>query len=599
MQLSEGLIVAEHYKLLKQLGQGSFGDVWLAHNLLADIDVAIKFYGTFDQKGLEEFRNEFKIAYKLHHPNLLNINHFDVYENCPYLVMPYCENGSVSRQIGQMPESEIWKFILDVSGGLAFLHSQQPPVVHQDIKPDNILITSDGRYVISDFGISRSFRTMMSRTNNNVSSSGTIAYMGPERFSEKPMVVLASDIWAFGMTLYEVMNGDVLWEGMGGCVQLNGARIPAISGKFSPELTRLVTSCLAAETWNRPTAAQIHEYAAAFIKKQTLPPLTVVQEPSKPTPVEPEPVAAPRPVITPQPSPTPYRASNYSHHSDARPSVPQQSSLSLKSPTVKRGLLIAAGIIAAILLITGGVKLFATFSEEDDFYSCRTKQDYERFIKEHPSSSFVETARQRIATLTPSSDAPTEAPSQQQPSPNNQQTTNTHHPSPNTPLEHRSLATEGTQETPSPNTQTPSDIIDFEESDNKTQPASKQTKTPAANQQTDDDRAFYRCVSKEDYHAYLTNYPNGKHRQAAEARLTDLLNATNANQLNLNKTTPERQDINNTNPNPRTPMSQPGMYRRGGPGPGAGRGPGSGPSRTPGQGPSRGPNRGTGSRHFR
>ena len=79
MQLSEGLIVAEHYKLLKQLGQGSFGDVWLAHNLLADIDVAIKFYGTFDQKGLEEFRNEFKIAYKLHHPNLLNINHFDVF----------------------------------------------------------------------------------------------------------------------------------------------------------------------------------------------------------------------------------------------------------------------------------------------------------------------------------------------------------------------------------------------------------------------------------------------------------------------------------------------------------------------------------------
>ena len=107
------------------------------------------------------------------------------------------------------------------------------------------------------------------------------------------------------------------------------------------------------------------------------------------------------------------------------------------------------------------------------------------------------------------------------------------------------------------------------------------------------------CGSKEDYHAYLTNYPNGKHRQAAEARLTDLLNATNANQLNLNKTTPERQDINNTNPNPRTPMSQPGMYRRGGPGPGAGRGPGSGPSRGPGQGPSRGPNRGTGSRHFR
>ena len=570
MQLSEGLIVAEHYKLLKQLGQGSFGDVWLAHNLLADIDVAIKFYGTFDQKGLEEFRNEFKIAYKLHHPNLLNINHFDVFENCPYLVMPYCENGSVSRQVGQMPESEIWKFILDVSGGLAFLHSQQPPVVHQDIKPDNILITSDGRYVISDFGISRSFRTKMSRTNN-VSSSGTIAYMGPERFSEKPMVVLASDIWAFGMTLYEVMNGDVLWEGMGGCVQLNGARIPAISGKFSPELTHLVTSCLAAETWNRPTAVQIHEYATAYLQKRTIPPLPIQEVP------KPEPVIATQPVITPQPSPTPYRDIHHSHHSDARPSAPQHNHLSqsngedspfsfldfLKSPTFKRGLLIAAALIVAILLITGSAKLFSSFGEEDDFYSCRTKEDYESFIKEHPSSSFVATARQRIATLTPSPNTPSETPSQQESlqQQTSQQPVITSAPEKKEIKQTNNLA---------------SDIINFEESDNKAQLTSKQTRGIVTNQQTDD-RAFYRCVSKEDYHAYLTNYPNGRHRQAAEARLTDLLNATNANQVNLNKTTPERQNIDRTNTTPRRPTAQPSMYRRGGPGPGAGRGPGSGP----------------------
>lgn len=519
MQLSKGLIVAEHYKLLKQLGQGSFGDVWLAHNLLADIDVAIKFYGTFDQKGLEEFRNEFKIAYKLHHPNLLNINHFDIFENCPYLVMPYCENGSVSRQIGQMPESEIWKFILDVSGGLAFLHNQKPPVVHQDIKPDNILITSDGRYVISDFGISRSFRTKMSRTNN-VSSSGTIAYMGPERFSEKPMVVLASDIWAFGMTLYEVMIGDVLWEGMGGCVQLNGARIPAISVKFSPELTRLVTSCLAAETWNRPTAAQIHEFAMAFLQKRTIPPLPV-QEPPKP-----KPVAVPQPAIPSQPSPTPYQASHHSNHSDVRRSTPQPKHTSfhldeqdslfpfpdfLKSPTVKRVLLIAAALIVAILVITGGSKIISSISDEEDFLSCRTLQDYERFINDHPSSSFVEKARQRIATLTPSTESSTqEVPQQQE-------------------AQKTSLTSVPEKKEMKQTNNHPTDIINFEESEDKPQPINKQVKAPVTNQQTDDDQTFYRCSSKEDYHDYLTKYPNGKHRQAAEARLTDLLNESNGN----------------------------------------------------------------------
>ena len=346
MTFKEGNIIAEHYELKRQLGQGSFGDVWLAHNLLADIDVAIKFYGTLDQKGIEDFRNEFKIAYRLHHPNLLNISHFDVFENCPYLVMPFCENGSVSHRIGQMPESEVWKFILDVSCGLSFLHNQKPPIVHQDIKPDNILITSDGRYVISDFGISRSFRTQMSRTNNKVNSSGTLAYMGPERFSEQPLVVLASDIWAFGMTLYETITGDVLWEGMGGCVQLNGARIPAISG-ITPELARLVSACLAAETWNRPTAQQIHDYAAAHIQHKQLPPLTypASEETADSAPVQSlQPVApvsptAPIPVVRNEKKPK------------------SNSSFSTDNPPTKR-LLMAAAALLGVIVIGAGIIFF-------------------------------------------------------------------------------------------------------------------------------------------------------------------------------------------------------------------------------------------------
>ena len=526
MLLGEGYIVAEHYKLLRQLGHGSFGDVWLAHNLLADIDVAIKFYGVLNEKGLEDFRNEFRIAYKLHHPNLLNINHFDVYENCPYLVMPYCENGSVSRQVGKMPESEIWKFILDVSGGLAFLHSQTPPIVHQDIKPDNILITSDGRYVISDFGISRSFRTQMSRTNNNVSSSGTIAYMGPERFSEKPIVVLASDIWAFGMTLYELMTGDVLWEGMGGCVQLNGARLPIIGGNFSSELNQLVTACLAAETWNRPTASQIYEYASAYLQKQKMPVLKIQVLPQ--TNQNPSPSSNNSHVYTKQEhlstgvynynvsQVTPSHRSSGINEENKDSIAARLQSLFNNHQNLKRGLLMVAAITATIVLISGAISFFSSIKEEQSFVSCKTKQDYEKFIKDYPSSSYIETARKRLATMTPIMES-----------------------SPD-PVVTKQEATKEDVKSLQRKTEEKSSVIHLTEkpkanvSPVKEPQAAPKTSTTVDDKTKDDDRAFYRCTTAKDYHAYLTNFPNGRHRKTAEEQLTILLNQTNGNEVEFN-----------------------------------------------------------------
>ena len=120
MQLKNGDIFAEHYQLKKLLGVGSFGEVWLARNILADVDVAIKLYGLLDDNGIKDFREEFKLAYKLHHPNLLHLNHFDVFGQCPFLVMPYCPKGSSASLKGKMSEKQIWRFIRDVSCGLMF-----------------------------------------------------------------------------------------------------------------------------------------------------------------------------------------------------------------------------------------------------------------------------------------------------------------------------------------------------------------------------------------------------------------------------------------------------------------------------------------------
>ncbi len=498
MELAEGKILAEHYQLVKQLGRGSFGEVWLAHNLLADIDVAIKFYGAFDMKGLDEFRSEFKLAYQLHHPNLLNISHFDVCDNCPFLVMPYCANGSVSKQTGKMSEPDIWKFASDVSAGLAFLHSQHPPIIHQDIKPDNILITADGRYVISDFGISRNLRTKMS-TTSNIGSSGTIAYMGPERFSESPVIVLASDVWALGMTLYELMSGDVMWEGMGGCVQLNGARIPTIDQRFSPQLSRLVTACLAPQTWDRPTAEQIHAYAEAYLHQQPLPPLTPQ---GTATAVNPAPVQP----VTIEPGPSiPSRVETARPQSSVRKDVTSDSLLP-EGWSVKRIVIGVAALLVAVLLITGAVMFFNSIREEQRFVSCQTLQDYQQFIADYPNSTYVETARKRIDDLTP---ALTPAPEQQSVGQEEQPAV-----APQRVVEERVVTT----------------VHARQKSTTTTRPRRQQTSS-----YSEDDAVFYNCETSGDYHDYLMRFPNGRHRDQATRALTRLVHSEGGTAIPTNR----------------------------------------------------------------
>ena len=265
MQLKQNQIFASHYRLERLLGRGGFSEVWLAYDQTADVRVAIKVYapGTgLDNDGVELFRKEFKIVFDMNHSNLLRPNYYSIEDNMPYLVMPYIERGSTTKMIGKMPETEVWKFIRDVAAGLAYLHAKEPPVIHQDIKPDNVMLTNDGTYVITDFGISTRARSTLRKSVNANASAGTQAYMGPERFGKQPAPIKASDVWSLGATVYELMEGDVPFGDFGGINQKSGAEIPDINGNYSDELKELVLACLCQETWNRPTAEQLSDYAS-------------------------------------------------------------------------------------------------------------------------------------------------------------------------------------------------------------------------------------------------------------------------------------------------------------------------------------------------
>ena len=261
--LQQDTLFANRYQLRSLIGRGGFSEVWLAHDTWTDLDIAIKVYAPgqgLDNDGLREFCQELASVHHLTHPNLLKPDHVDQWENMPYLIMEYCPKGALTKQVGKLSEEQVWRVLHDVAAGLAYLHSKD--IVHQDIKPDNILLDESGNYRITDFGISTKARTTLRKSMLGASTSGgTMAYMGPERFSAQPAPTKASDIWSLGAMIYELITGDVPFGEIGGGMQKNGAEIPDITKLISPALTHVIHLMLARETWDRPTADTLATWA--------------------------------------------------------------------------------------------------------------------------------------------------------------------------------------------------------------------------------------------------------------------------------------------------------------------------------------------------
>ena len=260
--LQENTLFANRYQLIKLLGRGGFSEVWLAKDNWTHLQIAIKVYAPgqgMDQDGLQDFCGELASVYDLNHSNLLKPQHVDTWQNMPYLIMAYCPAGSCVKRVGKMTEPELWKLIHDVAAGLAYLHEKD--VIHQDIKPDNILVDTEGNYLITDFGIStRARSTLRKSVIGGNTSGGTTAYMGPERFSRQPAPTKASDIWSFGAMAFELLEGVTPFGEIGGGMQKGGAEIPFINAPVSDALKYTIFKMLSKETWDRPTAATLVEW---------------------------------------------------------------------------------------------------------------------------------------------------------------------------------------------------------------------------------------------------------------------------------------------------------------------------------------------------
>ena len=290
MELFDG----RYQKLPPPIGRGAFAEVWQAVDTQTGVTLALKIFDVdknIDEEGMKMLTREFALMIDADHRNLLRplyfgISHDDARQ--PYLTMPFCKKGNINSMIGRMTERDAWKLIRDTASALSYLHAMDPPIIHQDIKPANILIGNDGYYKLSDFGVSiraKSTLSSMAASEKAFSSAGTISYMAPEKFSRDTRPIMANDIWSLGAMVYEMIEGDLPFGNDGGLLQKKGADIPMLHGNFSQRLMQTLEDCLSPEPWNRPLASKLEEIAIDALQKA--PTVKMGEEPVTETPTTP------------------------------------------------------------------------------------------------------------------------------------------------------------------------------------------------------------------------------------------------------------------------------------------------------------------------
>jgi serine/threonine protein kinase len=206
--LPSGTILHGRYRIERVLGSGGFGHVYLSVDVHANAQYAIKEYLVTGSSGKAQLEHEEQVLSQLHHPNLpAFLTAFDE-RGRYYVVLGYIEGSDLTdyirvvRQRNEViPLAQIMTWILSIADAVIFLHSQQPPIIHRDIKPDNIRITSDGKAVLVDLGNAKAAADG-ARTLFFIRHQGTPGYAPLEQYPGGSGTDARSDVYALGGTLY-------------------------------------------------------------------------------------------------------------------------------------------------------------------------------------------------------------------------------------------------------------------------------------------------------------------------------------------------------------------------------------------------------------
>jgi serine/threonine-protein kinase len=260
-----GAIIAGRYRLVALLGRGGMGEVYRADDLTLDQPIALKFLPAAVAEGdtrLSQFHNELRVARQVSHKNVCRLYDLGDANGRRFLTMEYVDGedlGSLLRRIGRIPHDKAVQMARQLCAGVAAAHDRG--VLHRDLKPANVMIDGDGNVRITDFGIATAAGD--SRESRGVNEiAGTLQYMAPEQFAGKGASV-KSDIYALGLTLYEIFTGRRAQESktlddLKKFHQAGTHTTPSsIVRDLDPAVERLILRCLDRDPDRRPASALV------------------------------------------------------------------------------------------------------------------------------------------------------------------------------------------------------------------------------------------------------------------------------------------------------------------------------------------------------
>ncbi len=255
MTLPDDTILENRYRIDSLLAHGGMGAIYRGFDTNLSTPVAIKenFFQT--PQHVAQFKQEALILARLRHPALPRVSHHFSFEGQQYLVMDFIEGDNLWEIVEQrgepLGEKEALDYIIQVCHAVGYLHRQTPPIIHRDIKPQNIKITPEGKAMLVDFGIAKQVVDDASRTESGAQRV-TSGFSPPEQYSGSGTSPV-SDIYSLGATLYAVLTGQKPPDSVGLLVSKGQFKAPnLINTKLSSNVSESIVYAMQPKAPNRP-----------------------------------------------------------------------------------------------------------------------------------------------------------------------------------------------------------------------------------------------------------------------------------------------------------------------------------------------------------